>query len=481
MFKKESENAQPEILESIEKNTGSETAPTQEKVRFDGGVLLGNTDNLAFKPNEFSEVLVELIDQKKWNSLKHMVGNYPDITLKLLTEADSQLTPWAHLKIVARLFDTHFQGNGQSSWQQFVEHLESTSGTPQNLTFARSEFLRYLTTNQPTKAISLRLDKTVNAKTDVLAKAEVRRLEGIAYLMMEDYAKSVARFSEGLKLVHESHPFVASHIGLLLGEAHRHAKNHEQWKESWQAAIEIQSIWLEQRGLVDPAFWKKAAFLRPVDTPWPKPVIRRIAAALDQENLKFDIENSRNDEAVIWAIVATQSLHRHESQNAILAFKKSEALTSNFNLKNELRLQQAIAMIDGGQPGPASAILMRLGSGNDILADRSKAILATLKLQNGSLAQGMNLLQSAIKSASEWPTSERLRAQADFGLALLMRGREDQGVALLNQVHHEFLAEKNFDHASQCLWNLAKYFEKTKQPDLRETTIERMQQLESAL
>ena len=79
-------------------------------------------------------------------------------------------------------------------------------------------------------------------------------------------------------------------------------------------------------------------------------------------------------------------------------------------------MQQALAMIDGGQQGPASAILLRLGSQSSLLGDRAKAILATLKLQNGSLAQGMNLLQSAIKTSSQWPAHERLRAQADYGL-----------------------------------------------------------------
>lgn len=73
-------------------------------------------------------------------------------------------------------------------------------------------------------------------------------------------------------------------------------------------------------------------------------------------------------------------------------------------------------MIDGGQPGPASAILIGLGSGENVLADRARAILASLKLQNGSLAQGMNLLQVAIETSNQWPTSERLRAQADMGL-----------------------------------------------------------------
>ena len=176
--------------------------------------------------------------------------------------------------------------------------------------------------------------------------------------------------------------------------------------------------------------------------------------------------------------IGTQSLKRHEYQNAILALKKSEALVSSTSLKEELQMQQALAMINGGQQGPASAILLRLGSQSTLLGDRAKAILASLKLQNGGLVQGMNLLQTAIKTSSQWPTSERLRAEADYGLAYLMRGRESEGIALLNQVYAEFIKRKSYDEAAQCLANIATYYEKTDQSGKHRSAVARMKQLE---
>ena len=44
-----------------------------------------------------------------------------------------------------------------------------------------------------------------------------------------------------------------------------------------------------------------------------------------------------------------------------------------------------------------------------------------------------------------------------------MLGREAQGIALLNQVYDEFLDQKSYDHAAQCLANIATYYEKTEQ------------------
>jgi tetratricopeptide (TPR) repeat protein len=368
---------------------------------------------------------------------------------------------------------------GQDSWQQYVEQLETSGKDSPNLITARSAFEQRLVENQPADALALDLKKMVKNSSSRLAQAEVGRLEGIAYLMLEQYEDSIKCLSSALELT--KHPFMASHIGLLLGEAYRHSGDFENWKKSWHASIEVHSHLYQQQELNDPAYWKQAAFLRPADTPWPTSVISNLQAVLAANHLHFDPTQSANDESVVWAVIGRQSLMRRESQNAILAFKKSEALVSNRSLADELQMQQAIAMIDGGQPGPASAILYRISSQNTILADRAKAVLATLKLQNGSLTQGMNLLQTAIISSSQWPVSERLRAEADFGLALLMRDREEQGIQLLHQVHAEFLVQKNYEHAIQCLWNIAKYYEQTDQPGNQQATISKMKQLEDSL
>jgi hypothetical protein len=264
----------------------------------------------------------------------------------------------------------------------------------------------------------------------------------------------------------------------LLGEAFRHANQLEQWQKSWLTAIELQSQYAVEGELKDPAFWSKAAFLRPVSAEWPAEVIGQLEHSLRNENLEFGFSESSIDEAVVWATIGIQSLKRHESQNSILAFKKSEALVNGVSLREELQMQQALAMIDGGQQGPASAILLRLGSQPSLLGDRAKAILATLKLQNGSLAQGMNLLQSAIKTSSQWPAHERLRAQADYGLAYLMRGREEQGIGLLNYVYDEFIKLQSYEDASQCLANIATYYEKTDQKAKHRIALKKLQSFE---
>jgi len=478
------DNKKTEILDfaddrsksSSSKNVSSTSA--EEQVRFDGGLLLGDTDNLAYTPDALGAILVDLIDNEKRKSLNSLIGHYPDVVMKILIDADGERIDWPHLRTIAQSYDSGWNANKGDSWQRLIDSLSKEDS---KLTVKRAEFLQLLGKNQPSKALKLGLVSSTAHGTTPLIQAEANRLEGIAYLMLEDDKRSIERFETAMTHVRDVSPFFASKIGLLLGEAQRHDKQLDEWKRSWQIAIDLQSSWMDQDTLYDPAFWKKAAFLRPVSEKWPVKVIERMKMSLAKQGLTFSSLNSGDDEAVVWAIIGVQSLTRRESQNAILAFKKSEALATSQLLKNELQMHQAVAMIAGGQHGPASAILLRLSSSEGLLADRAKAILATMKLQNGSIAQGMNLLQSAIKTSDRWPTNERLRAHADYGLALLMRGREKQGVQLLNQVFDEFAANKSYEHATQCLWNLAKYFQ-TKEDDTEyQAYVARLQQFEKRL
>ena len=448
-----------------------------EKIRLAGGLTLGDTGNLAFTADSLSVVVEELVESERWNSLRNIVALYPGVATKIMWGEGSNQLSSSQREVLARAMDLKWTKGDLDTWQAFAKR-QYNQGKAGNYLENRNRFLAFLQVNDTKSAFSIQLSKSAAKSNSKIAEAESLRLEGIAHLMNEDYDNSIKSLSRARTLQEQSQPIQASHTGLLLGEAFRHANQLEQWEESWLKAISLQSQYAVESGLKDPAFWSKAAFLRPVSSQWPSEVIGRLEHSLRNENLEFGFSESSIDEAVVWATIGIQSLKRHESQNSILAFKKSEALVNGVSLREELQMQQALAMIDGGQQGPASAILLRLGSQPSLLGDRAKAILATLKLQNGSLAQGMNLLQSAIKTSSQWPTHERLRAQADYGLAYLMRGREEQGIGLLNYVYNEFLKLQSYEDASQCLANIATYYEKTDQKAKHRIALQKLQTLE---
>ena len=462
---------------SSDKRLDSSGKPIPEKLRLAGGLTLGDTGNLAFTAESLSVVIEDMIESERWNSLRNVVALYPDIATKIMWGEGSNQLSSSHREVLARALDLRWTAGKQDAWQSFVKQ-QYNQGKAGNYLENRNRFLAFLQVNDTDSAFSIQLSKIAAKSNSLIAEAEALRLEGIAHLMNEDYDNSIEALSRARDLQKQSQPIQAAHTGLLLGEAFRHADQLEQWQKSWLTAIELQSQHAVESDLKDPDFWSKAAFLRPVSTEWPADVIGRLEHSLRNENLEFGFSESSIDEAVVWATIGIQSLKRHESQNSILAFKKSEALVNGVSLREELQMQQALAMIDGGQQGPASAILLRLGSQSSLLGDRAKAILATLKLQNGSLAQGMNLLQSAIKTSSQWPAHERLRAQADYGLAYLMRGREEQGIGLLNYVYDEFLKLQSYEDASQCLANIATYYEKTDQKAKHRIALKKLQSFE---
>ena len=487
LFNIDSENPDTDLLKKSIVDTASVPSPNEhydssgkpipEKLRLAGGLTLGDTGNLAFTAESLSVVVEEMIESERWNSLRNMVALYPDVATKIMWGEGSNQLSTSHREVLARALDLQWTSGKQDSWQSFVKQ-QYNQGKAGSYLENRNRFLAFLQVNDTKSAFSIQLSKSAEKSNSLIAEAESLRLEGIAHLMNEDYENSIKSLSRARTLQEQSHPIQAAHTGLLLGEAFRHADQLEQWQTNWLKAIELQSQYAVEGELKDPAFWSKAAFLRPVSAEWPAEVIGRLEHSLRNENLEFGFSESSIDEAVVWATIGIQSLKRHESQNSILAFKKSEALVNGVSLREELQMQQALAMIDGGQQGPASAILLRLGSQPSLLGDRAKAILATLKLQNGSLAQGMNLLQSAIKTSSQWPAHERLRAQADYGLAYLMRGREEQGIGLLNYVYDEFIKLQSYEDASQCLANIATYYEKTDQKAKHRIAVKKLQSFE---
>ena len=159
----------------------------------------------------------------------------------------------------------------------------------------RGTFLQRISNNEPDQALKLELTRTLDrsASSINLLSAEALRLEGIALMMLEKFDQAIDRYNEAFGLLQANHSWQASQIGLLLGESHRHAKHHEQWKQSWVASVEIQSRWLQERGLMNPAFWKKAAFLRPVSSSWPERTIARMENELRKQNLDFGLDESR--------------------------------------------------------------------------------------------------------------------------------------------------------------------------------------------
>ncbi len=442
-----------------------------------GGVLLGDASNLAFTEAEFREALQKVVVDRQLGSLDFLLSIYPDLAHQLLLAGpDSQLAGSA-LAVIGDAFDRVWQSPQQPVWRPHVDRLQNQ---PDGLEFVkrREKFLRLVSEEKLDDALALQLRVEARRLESIPARVEAARLEGSAYLIADRNEEAIEVLQEALQLA-EPLPMQGSRLYLLLGEAYRHSQQREAWREAWIRGTTLESSISRSQLLCDPVFWTKAAYLRPSGQPWPDQVVLDFHSVLDQYGIEFpnQIVDESLREAFVWAVIGVQSLHRHESQNALLAFKKAEAMVSTPNLRSQLLLHQAVTMIDGGQAGPASPLLLRLASEKGIVADRARAVLGSLKLQHGGTAQGINLLQSALASVDQWPLEEQLRAKSDLALALLIQGNEAEGLALQEQMCQAFLSANLHSHAVQCLLNQAQYFQNTAQAGRQQATLERLAQI----
>ena len=97
--------------------------------------------------------------------------------------------------------------------------------------------------------------------------------------------------------------------------------------------------------------------------------------------------------------------------------------------------------------------------GGDSASAPALAVAGVTQLRQGQLAAGLWLLQRAVAGSpgANWPN--RSQTMADLGLAYLMNGQTDQGLAELHQAQALFRTEGRFKDLSQSLLNEALFFE----------------------
>lgn len=454
----------------------------KKKFRWDGGgVVLGEADHLAFTDDEFIQAVGDLIGEQRFRSAQNLIVRYPDMALTALSSEGNRATSGQALGLIADVFDAQWTNRTSNFCRDFV----AWTGPDHDRWFeGKNKFVQFLERDQPGDALALRLDKLLPKKPLPLVDIECRRLQSIAQLMSQRNDIAIQQLSQAVAIADQSSPYLSSQLRLLLGEFYRHSGNIERWRQTWSQAVLDHAKLLGNQRLLDPVFWTRATYLHPANVPWPDAMTAPLIQYVTNQGLVTSTASlaDENPEAIIWLAIGAMHLDRDEGQNAVLALKKSEALFTHLKLQTELQLHEARAMIAAGQPGAASAILIRLISESPdlVLQDRAKAVLGAIKLQNGAVAQGLNLLKQSLESSNRWPARDRLRAQADYSLALLIRGREDEGIALLDQVAEEFEACQEPEQAFQCRWNKAKFYEKTSQETKRLAAADRLRDFETA-
>jgi tetratricopeptide (TPR) repeat protein len=252
--------------------------------------------------------------------------------------------------------------------------------------------------------------------------------------------------------------------------------------DTWRLTIEKASVLAQhQPALFDPVFWDRASYWRPVGTPWPAHALAALAP-LSQLNV------SPNDttigegeaEAIVWGAIGRALLDRADHQSALVAFKRAEAATSHEDLRGWLRLAQGESLACLDQTPAATAVFVSLVTSPDQrLVQAATAALGGTKLRQGDTATGFHLLARSIESpdSANWPA--RAKAEADLGLAYLMKNDEANGLKWLHSAQAHFRSTGDVTSLSQSLWNEAAYLKQTKRATDESTVRSRLTTCES--
>lgn len=292
-------------------------------------------------------------------------------------------------------------------------------------------------------------------------------LQGVEHLIENRPDQAVKIWNDALRIRPAIDSYQVAQLKLLISDAQRRTGDHETADATWEEAVQrAAELAVANPPVVDPIFWDRASYLRPVSKSWPQPC----AAALVSHspipvNSTDLVGDDRRAEAVVWGAIGQALLNRGESQSALIALKRAEAASDWESARAWLRRGQAQALAALDQTPAASAILVVLSSSKDAVLGRAAAAdLGALKLRQGDSATGTRLLSKALESETllDWP--RRDRSEADLGLAYLIRGEEAKGLEWLHSAQNRFRRSGDAIALHQALWNEQAYYKQMKKP-----------------
>ncbi|HWA97520.1 MAG TPA: hypothetical protein VG713_03485 [Pirellulales bacterium] len=464
------------------------------KAKAAAGPVIVKVDSFGKPLREGQEVTIsredflgradKLLVDERLASLRHWVERYPDIALEVLRTTQNGELKRASIRAIADAYDRQM-GLTADGWRQVIDDRLRKPEAYKVFDAQRRDVLEKIRLGQLREAAATKLTATAEALSSTMLMIDAWQLQSVALTLDDRAEESAAALERALKYAAASDPYQTAQLTLLLSDVQRRIGQAQQAADTWRRAIERGSALVgRQPSVIDPVFWDRASYLRPVDMPWPDAVATAVVGRAEQGDILLvsatsPTETAAQMESLLWKLVGSAHLDRNENQSALVALKHAETCAVSETAKARLRLDQATALNRLQQPTAAVAILVALSSHSDrSVACAALARLGTQKLQSDEVMTGYKLLAKAFEKneAVDWPG--RAEAEADYGLACLMCNEEQQGLRWLHQAQDRFDAAKDFDSLVKSLSNEAAYFEHTKKRKEAAAIKERLKTLE---
>lgn len=473
------------------KTAAKTTGHTQVRAGGDG-FALGDVEQPACTPQQFVDRVAEMLRLGQATAAERWMHRYPDIALALLREPAGVKAP---PDLLAKVAQTHDQQCARvppgAGWAALLADRVARPEHYAPYDERRRQAMTLLQNGRAKEALELKLTEVPPGSPGTMLTIDALRLTGIALVLDNRPQEAADSLEKAVGVAAQGHPYQAVSLLLLLSDAQRRAGNSVAAQQSWnRAALVAAELAGAPRPVVDPILWERLAYLRPVDCGWPAEVQQR----LSQLNLAFAIVPGSHDAAVpaatapaaveeapVWIAIGHWRMGRDEPQAALVALKRAESSSIDNYTADRLRLAQAKTLVRMGQPGPATALLIRLADASDPrISHPAMAMLGTLKLQQGGVQQGLNLLHRAVEVDAAIPWPERPDAEADLGLAYLLVGDEHAGLRWLHTAQQAWESAGHYEPLVQCLENEVAYLEQAKKADLAAAVRRRLETLKGS-
>ncbi len=412
-------------------------------VKLDGhALMLGQEDQLALTTDQFRQQASDALQANQRRSLTQLVRRYPDIALQTLRDSLSSAAPDKTLDAIATEFDALWSNSpSNNGWVAAFAVKVNAPKKYEAAIKARRELVTALADGGLPERRAV-LPSTLPKDAPTPWQVDAWHLTGIVTLLEEHPADAAKAFQQATRLATASQPFEAAASSLLLSEAARRAGDAKAAVSAWQFSVsQAASLLKRYPPIHDPAFWERAAYIRPNGAAWPAELHPACVESLSHTHLS-DLSKSADAydaTALLWACIGLARLDRDEPQTALVAFKKSESFVASSLDRDRLQLAEAKTFVRLGQAAAATALLARLSQHESPSISRpALAMLGTMKLQANQATVGLSLLRKALETEplTNWPG--RSEAEADLGLAYLMTGDEPRGLKLLHSAQQQF-------------------------------------------
>ncbi len=406
------------------------------------------------------------------------------MALAVLRDPKSVNTSLDTLAAIADAHDRQCRRGEGPGWSDVIRDRAAQPARYADFDDKRRQFMIHVQYGHVKEAQRLGLAPPSRVPGSELA-IDVSNLNGIALVLDNRPREATVAFQEALRAAGDGRPYEAVNLMLLLSDAQRRAGDSGAAERTWLAAADLAAeLAMSPTPLVDPILLERAAYLRPVNSSWPRLAQQRLSDLSGRLGVAFPVpvlqistapRANLSDEAPLWTVIGHARLARGESQAALVAMKRAESMTGNPLAAGRLQLAETRALLRLGQSSAASGMLIGLaGQSDPQIARPALALLGALKLSQGAVQQGFNLLHSAVEedSALAWPG--RAQAEADLGLAYLMMGDEVVGLRWLHGAQQTFESAGQREELAQSLENEAAYLEQAKKSELAQAVRKRL-------